>query len=229
MSYFEFMESATADSRDRLLRAEVIADCLAGRVSLETYTAFLCQAYHHVSHTVPLLMACGARLQQRLAWLLPYVVSYIDEEFGHELWIANDIQAAGGDAERLLAAGPNASTELMVSYAYDTIARRNPVGFFGMVYVLEGTSVAIASYAADIIQCELGLPDSAFTYLRSHGAIDLEHMQHFREIVDGLESDEDRAALVHGAQMFFRLYGDVFDELPRAIPGSTGSIDREVA
>ena len=55
--------------------------------------------------------------------------------------------------------------------------RRNPVGFFGMVHVLEGTSVALALHAADRIQQALGLPTRAFTYLRSHGELDQEHIK----------------------------------------------------
>ena len=43
---------------------------------------------------------------------------------------------------RCVAARRRVATELMVAYAYDTIARGNPVGFFGMVHVLEGTSVS---------------------------------------------------------------------------------------
>jgi hypothetical protein len=46
----------------------------------------------------------------------------------------------------------------MVAYAYDTIARGNPLGFFGMVHVLEGTSVALALLAADAIQKPLACP-----------------------------------------------------------------------
>ncbi len=38
----------------------------------------------------------------------------------------------------------------MVAYVYDYIARRNPVGFFGMVHVLEGTSTALATTAAQV-------------------------------------------------------------------------------
>jgi hypothetical protein len=38
--------------------------------------------------------------------------------------------------------------ELMVAYLYDLIARGNPVGLFGMVNVLEGTSIALATQAA---------------------------------------------------------------------------------
>ena len=106
----------------------------------------------------------------------------------------------------------------MVAYAYDTIARRNPVGFLGMVMVLEGTSVALALNAADRIQQRLGLPASAFTYLRSHGVLDREHMQHLATLLDRLENPADQHAVVHAANMFYRLYGDIFRSLPLPSP-----------
>ena len=40
------------------------------------------------------------------------------------------------------------ATEVMVAYAYDAIARRHPLHFLGMVFVLEGTSVSLALAAA---------------------------------------------------------------------------------
>ena len=102
----------------------------------------------------------------------------------------------------------------MVAYAYDTIARGNPLGFFGMVHVLEGSSVALALNAADAIQKPLGLPDSAFSYLRSHGTLDQEHTAHFALLMDAINDPADQEAIVHAARMFYRLYGDVFRELP---------------
>ncbi len=106
------------------------------------------------------------------------------------------------------------ATELMVAYAYDTIARGNPVGFFGMVHVLEGTSVALALLAADRIQENLGLPGNAFSYLRSHGTLDQEHTKHLARLLNALDDPRDRAAVTHAAKMFYRLYGDVFRGLP---------------
>jgi heme oxygenase len=101
-----------------------------------------------------------------------------------------------------------------VAYAYDTIARRNPLGFFGMVHVLEGTSVGLALLAADRIQQSLGLPDAAFSYLRSHGTLDREHTAHFELLMDQIEDPRDQADIVHAARAFYRLYGDVFRALP---------------
>ena len=54
---------------------------------------------------------------------------------------------------------PGAATEMMVAYVYDYIGRRNPVGFFGMVHVLEGTSAALACHAAAAIERALDLSD----------------------------------------------------------------------
>jgi len=213
MSFYETLKFETAQARAYLLSAPIISECLQGRASLDSYLAFLAQAYHHVRHTTPLLMTLGGRLPERLAWMRAGVAEYIEEEIGHEEWILNDIAAAGGDADAVRNSRPDLPAELMVAYAYDLINRGNPAGFFGMVFVLEGTSVDLALNAADRIQAALGLPDGAFTYLRSHGTLDQEHTQHLANILD-LMTPEDQADVLHAAKVFFKLYGDIFHALP---------------
>ena len=213
MSFYEQLAAATAAERQYLLAAPIIADCLQGRVTRESYLAFLGQAYHHVRHTTPLLMLLVGRLPDRLGWLRKAVAEYIEEEIGHEEWILNDIAAAGGDAEAVRASRPELPAELMVAYAYDLVNRGNPAGFFGMVFVLEGTSVALALTAADRIQQALGLPNQAFSYLRSHGTLDQEHTQHLARLVNAM-TPEDQAEVMRCAKVFFRLYGDIFRALP---------------
>src|SRR5690606_26785867 len=137
MTFYETLLIATTEQRNALLATPVIDDCLKRCVSIETYAAFLTEAYHHVRHTVPLLMACGSRLPERHRRLRDAIVDYIGDEHGHERWILADLRALGIDAEARVAKGPSRATELMVSYAYDIAQRRNPLGFFGMVFVLE--------------------------------------------------------------------------------------------
>jgi len=218
MSFFERLHHETAAQRASLVNAPVIERALHGDVSLPSYLAFLHEAYHHVRHTVPLLRACRARLSERPAWLVDALDEYIAEEQGHDEWILTDVAACGADPAAVRDGTPSPATELMVAYAYDTIARRNPVGFLGMVMVLEGTSVALALNAADRIQQRLGLPASAFTYLRSHGVLDREHMHHLATLLDRLENPADQHAVVHAANMFYRLYGDIFRSLPLPSP-----------
>jgi pyrroloquinoline quinone (PQQ) biosynthesis protein C len=165
---------------------------------------------------VPLLMACGARLPARLEWLRGAIAEYIDEEYGHQEWILNDLAACGADPETVRRSQPALPTELMVAYVYDRIARHNPVSFFGMVNVLEGTSITLATRAAGSIRSSLGLPPEAFSYLNSHGSLDLEHMDFFEKLMNRLDDEDDRAAVVHTARVVYRLYGDIFRSLPRA-------------
>lgn len=214
----KLMTQLTTESRadrDYLLSAPSIRRALSGEVTRALYLAFLGQAYHHVRHTVPLLMAVGSRLPDDKAWLRSEIVHYIEEEHGHEQWILNDIAAAGGDGAAAAAAPAHVETDAMVAYAYDVAMRRNPVGFFGMVYVLEGTSTALALDAADRIQACLGLPDQAFSYLRSHGHLDQQHVEHLAGILDRLDSAADRAAVLQCARAMFWLYGNVFRSLER--------------
>ena len=210
MRFSERLAKANGADRACLVSAPVIQRSLRGDLDRPTYVEFLTQAYHHVRHTVPLLMAVGARLPERLDWLRSEVIHYVNEEVGHEQWILADIANAGGDAERARLSRPAVPTAAMVACAYDTVQRGNPVGFFGMVHVLEGTSVALALTAAERIQQSLGLPRNAFTYLRSHGELDLEHVQHLAKILDRLEEEADREAIVECARGVYWLYAEMF-------------------
>lgn len=214
MSFFNTLQAATQQERDTLFNLPVIRQALSGEVTLDSYRAFLGQAYYHVRHTVPLMMACGARLPQRLEWLRAAVCEYIDEEYGHEQWILNDLRACGADAEAVRDGQPGLPIELMVAYLYDLIARGNPVGLFGMVNVLEGTSIALATHAAGSIQQRLGLPETAFSYLSSHGSLDIGHMESYRKLMDRLDAPQDQAAVIQSAKVVYRLYTDMFRELP---------------
>jgi len=213
MPFYEQLAEATASERAYLLSSPIITKCLNGEVSRESYLAFLGQAFHHVRHTTPLLMLLGGRLPERLAWLRRAVAEYIEEEIGHEEWILNDIAAAGGDAEAVRQSRPELPAEVMVAYAYDLVNRGNPAGFFGMVFVLEGTSVAMALTAADRIQQALHLPDTAFSYLRSHGTLDQQHTRHLADLLEKMTPD-DQQEVIRCARIFFRLYAEIFRSLP---------------
>lgn len=214
MNLFETLTESTKDERDYLFSSPVIVNALRGDISRAQYVAFLREAYHHVKHTVPLLMACGGRLTDDKEWLRAAVAHYIDDEYGHEQWILNDIEACGANSKLVRDGKPSLATELMVSYAYDTIQRKNPAGFFGMVYVLEGTSVALATRAANTLQSQLELPPEAFTYLQSHGSIDEDHIIFLEKLLARFDDPQDYADVIHSAQRFFYLYAQIFRTLP---------------
>lgn len=213
LPFFERLYAETAPARARMLSVPQLQAGLAGRISRETYIGYLTQAYHHVRHTVPLMRLARERLAHKPA-LVAALDEYIEEEEGHEQWILNDIAAAGGDAEAAVGQGPSAATARMVDHAYAVLREANAAAFFGMVFVLEGTSTALATSGADAVRSSLDLPDSAFSYLTSHGALDQDHMRFFERLVNGLEDRDDEAAILRMANDIFDLFGGLFAAIP---------------
>ena len=79
--------------------------------------------------------------------------------------------------------------------------------------MLEGTSIALADNAAASIQEQLDLPRNAFSYLRSHGSLDQEHIVFFKNLMNKIEDVEEQNIIVHSAKMFFQLYANIFRTL----------------
>jgi pyrroloquinoline quinone (PQQ) biosynthesis protein C len=210
--YNQLLEATELD-RQQLFNLPLIKAGAIGKVTLPAYIAFLTEAYHHVKHTVPLLMACGSSLPEKYEWLRVGIAEYIEEELGHQEWILDDIVACGGDKEAVRIGLPSAATEIMIAYAYDMIHRVNPIGFLGMVLVLEGTSTAFATQAGESLQTSLNLPNQAFSYLTSHGALDVGHTEFYAGLVNKIEDRKDRDLLIRCAKNFYQLYGDIFRAL----------------
>ena len=213
MKLFERLQTETANGCNYLTSSPIIKRCFEGEISIEDYVKFLAQAYHHVKHTVPLLMNVGAKLPESKEWLREAVAEYIEEELGHQEWILNDIASCGFDKEIVRHSKPNFDTELMVSYAYDAVNRVSPLMFFGMVHVLEGTSIALADNAAEVIKGKLQLPQNAFSYLRSHGALDIEHVKFFENLMDKITDKNEQDIIVESAKRFYVLYANIFRSL----------------
>ncbi len=214
MSFYELLVQQTSAERQALYSVPQLIKALQGNISVETYRAYLTQAYHHVKHTVRFLMAMGLKLPENKQFLQKTIASYIEEEQGHEEWILNDIAAAGGDKELARHSIPHLETQVLVAYNYDYINRNNPVGFLGMVFMLESTSIQLATHGANTLKTALGLPDNAFTYLQSHGQLDIGHMDFFRKLVNQITDPNDQAAIIEVAQNTFRLFANVLASIP---------------
>lgn len=215
--FYQRLLTETEKEREELLAIPFVQHGWRGELSLESYIAFLTQAYHHVKQTTPLLMACGSRISHNNEWLRDAMAEYIEEELGHQEWILSDIRACGDEPEAVRHGTPGMAAEIMCAYAYHIVDRLNPVGFLGMVLVLEGTSVRLATDAAAALQKNLGLPKEAFTYLNSHGSLDISHMNFYQGLMNRLEDSADQAFVIHTAKRFYKLYGDLFRTLPLSL------------
>lgn len=214
MSFYEQLIKDTESQRQTLYSVPQLRNAMQGIISRNTYIAYLTEAFHHVSHTVPFLLATGSRLPVEKKFLLPAIISYLEEELGHEEWILNDIQACGGNKENVRKSKPRLPTQTLIAYNYDYINRKNPVGFFGMVFMLESTSTQIATQGASAVQQALNLPEKAFSYLYSHGEIDISHMKFLENTLNKIDAPDDQAAIIEVAQNTFELFADVISSIP---------------
>lgn len=213
-SVYQRLLARTQAERDAFLAIPVIRRALAGQVDRDLYLRFLGQAYHHVSQTVPLLARALARSGADDHALRAALIAYIDEEKGHDEWILEDIVALGGDAEAVRRARPGQACRIMCGHASHLIDSRGPYALLGMVHVLEGMSVALASQVADALERTLRPAGGAgLSYLTSHGALDQEHVRFFEGLVDAIADPALEEVVIEAAQDFYLLYGNVLREI----------------
>jgi pyrroloquinoline quinone (PQQ) biosynthesis protein C len=212
MGFYDQLIAETVVERDGFRAIPIIQEVMRGGATHAMYLDFLGQAYHHVTHTFPLLALAASRTRE-----LSYqkaLLSYMNEEQGHDEWILEDIRSLGGDAEAVRNNKSGAACQIMVAYSYYAVEYIDPYALLGSVHVLEGMSAALADLAASSIQKSLSVNgDAGFSYLRSHGAIDIGHVAFFKALVDDIADRRIFEIVLESARMFYKLYGDIFREL----------------
>ncbi|HZP08610.1 iron-containing redox enzyme family protein [Methyloceanibacter sp.] len=212
MLFYDRLIAETERERIGFVSIPLISEAVRSGASRELYLDFLAQAYHHVKHTFPLLALAAARTKDEA--YQDALFEYMEEERGHEKWILNDIAAMGGDADAVRNGVPGIACQVMVGYTYYAIEWISPYAMLGSVHVLEGMSTLLADKAADAIQRSLGASGKeGFSYLRSHGALDIEHVAFFKTLVNGLACPRAQQIVIDASKVFYRLYGDIYREL----------------
>lgn len=214
MTFFQELKEQTAREQNSFVTIPLITHVVDNGVSPELYADFLDQAYHHVRHTCPLLGAALDRCGPEDAAYAKALREYIKEEEGHDEWILDDIRALGFDDEAVRHGQARLPCRVMVSHAYYLIDQVSPHALLGMVHVLEGMSVLLAVKAADAIAGSFGdHPPRAFSYLTSHGDLDIEHVDFFEDLVNSISDDTLKQIIVQSARDFYKLYGDIFRDI----------------
>jgi pyrroloquinoline quinone (PQQ) biosynthesis protein C len=212
MSFHDRLMTETAKDRDAFLAIPIVQHAIRNGASRSLYVDFLTEAYHHVKHTFPLLALAASRTSD--ARYQDALVEYMEEERGHEKWILDDIRTVGGNPDGVRTGTPGMPCQIMVGYAYYAIERISPYAFLGSVHVLEGMSVLLADKLAEAMKKSLGLEsDAGFTYLRTHGSLDADHVAFFSKLVDGFDDPVTQRIIVDNAKIFYRLYGAIFHDL----------------
>jgi pyrroloquinoline quinone (PQQ) biosynthesis protein C len=92
--------------------------------------------------------------------------------------------------------------------------RGNPVGMFGMIYVLEGLGQGEGGVAGRKIQEGLGLPKEACQFLIAHAELDVKHLRDAkRTMIEHVHDAADERAIIYMARAAFELYAFLFDQI----------------
>ncbi len=218
MTPYERLYQETTEARTRFLAIPLVKQAQATGGTRDLYVAFLTEAYHHVKHTFPLLSLAAAHTRDES--YRDALAIYMAEEKGHDKWILDDIRAMGGDADAVARAKGSIPTQIMVGYAYYCVEWIGPYALLGMVHVLEGLSVMLAHSVAGAVQHALGTKQAAgFSYLQSHGTLDIEHTALFQRLADGLEDRATQDIVIESARVMYRLYGAIFEDLGERFMG----------
>lgn len=86
--------------------------------------------------------------------------------------------------------------------------RRLPMALYQPL-VAQTDSASIAPATAR----HLELPDSAFSYLHSHGELDKSCVEFFTRLMNEVTQPQDQTAIIHAAQMVYPLYAEMLAEV----------------
>jgi pyrroloquinoline quinone (PQQ) biosynthesis protein C len=187
-----------------------------GTLDREGYVHYLVQTYHYVRWSTPLLAGAGERLKRlgrhpRLAELL---LQKAVEERGHERWLLADLWNLGCAAERVEVMERAPAVDAYTGWNFFTSRSGVPTAFLGTAYVLEYLSVTRASGAVERLLQVGGIPNirKAVSFLRSHGAVDGDHVAELTSVLRTLTDREDQAAVLLSARTTRALYPGFFRE-----------------
>ncbi|MCH0543391.1 iron-containing redox enzyme family protein [Streptomyces sp. MUM 203J] len=225
---------ASARLRARLAPAEpVLRQAAAGlwrpEGLLPRYVGYLCAMHGVIRASVPLLRLAAERSRELAlrgdplgGRLAAHLERHAREEENHDVWLLDDLAAAGADPDAALRAVPPPDVAALAGAQYYWVAHHHPVALLGYVSVLEGHAPepGLAPYLAGLT----GLPDAAFRTVRAHSRLDTGHVADVYALLDSLPMTRAHETAVtvsalHTLDALTRLFVRLGRCAPAAVPG----------
>lgn len=192
----------------------VALDAIANGLSVDRYRNLLLELYQIVWHFNPVCGAAASRVPDIHRQVRYFLYGHMKEESGHEQWVSNDLEAIGVPAATVKGHRPSASTLALIGYNYWSADRRHPCSVLGMMYALEViASVYGGAFATSVRESLLLVDDRGVSFIGSHATMDAEHLVHLREILNTVEADDAREAIVESALVNLEFVTRIFAEI----------------
>ncbi|RKH50481.1 heme oxygenase [Corallococcus sp. AB049A] len=212
---------ARLDEEARALVAAVDAQpdgrrLLDGTLDAEGYIHYLVQTYHYARWSTPILAEGGYRLRRlgRHPELAELLVQKGEEEKGHDRWLLSDLKNLGVPEEQVEAAERSPAVDAYTGWNFFTSLAGVPTAVLGTAYALEYLSRTRAGVWAERLKAVAAIPNihKSVTFLRSHGALDGDHVAEMQRILAPLTDPEDQEAILFSARVARSVYPRIFRE-----------------
>jgi pyrroloquinoline quinone (PQQ) biosynthesis protein C len=206
LPFFTDLMMRTDEARRAFETNPVVVKAGAEGMSVERYRALLLELYHIVWHFNTVSAAGASRVSDKHKQVRYFLYEHMHEEKGHEEWVLADLREMGVPTEVALAHEPSPDTLAMNGYNYFAADRGHPVSVLGMLYALEVIASVYGGTLTTALKEALLLEDERGTsFIGSHATLDAEHMDELRQVLDTIEDDEARDAVVESVKVNFHL------------------------
>ncbi|NOK07860.1 iron-containing redox enzyme family protein [Corallococcus exercitus] len=189
---------------------------LDGTLDPEGYIHYLVQTYHYARWSTPILAEAGHRLNRlgRHPELAALLIQKGEEERGHDRWLLSDLKNLGCSEQQVEAAARSPAVEAYTGWNFFTSRSGVPTAVLGTAYVLEYLSQTRAGVWAERLKAVGAIPNihKSVTFLRSHGALDGDHVAEMQRLLAPLTDPEDQEAILFSARVARSVYPRIFRE-----------------
>ena len=212
LPFFADLVVRTDEARRAFETHPVVLDAVANGMPVERYRRFLLELYHVVWHFNPVCAAAASRIPDTHRQIRYHLYEHMHEESGHEEWVLNDLEAVGVSPEATRAHAPEVHTLALSGYNYWAAERRHPCSVLGMIYALEVIASVYGGPFSSAIRESLFLQDDrGVSFVSSHATMDAEHMAELRIVLNTLQDDEARNAVVESTTVNFHHFTRIFE------------------
>lgn len=194
---------------ERFLNSEPVASLTSGRMTPEEYRSILRQVFHHTRENPQLQALATVYFRGRQRDMVRSFYSHAASEIGHDQLALNDFATLGGDASNVPYENPLPATSALLAYGFYQIYNLNPLGYLGYLFFLEFTPTQSGEGMMGFLR-NIGVPDSAMTFLKDHTEIDVGHNRLMEKYVATLiQSEQELDSVVYAMETTGYLYQEM--------------------
>lgn len=214
LPFFIDLVARTDEARRAFETNSKVLDIVANGLTVERYRKLMLELYHVVWHFNPSCAAAASRVSDQHKQVRYFLYDHMQEEKGHEEWVLNDLVVVGVDNRSALEYRPSNLLLGFNGYNYWSAERRHPLSILGMLYALEVIASVYGGPMTAAIKDSLLLEgDRGISFISSHATLDAEHMADLRLVLNTIQDDAAKEAIIESVCFNFEQFGKILEAI----------------